>query len=176
MMHRWLAPRLVLPSVCEVTPALLDERGITGIILDADNTLVPRKDYKLEPEVAAWIETMQASGRKLCVLSNSQHVRRVAAMVAPYQMPAFSLARKPFGSGFRRAMKALGTTAEQTVMIGDQLLTDILGGNLAGMLTIFVPPMTGNDFVLYRVMRPVERRLLRRWRHKRVFEEPLGDH
>ncbi len=175
MMRRWLAPRLVLPSVCEVTPALLDQYGITGVILDADNTLVPRKDYQLDPPVAAWIELMQASGRRLCVLSNSQHIRRVAAMVAPYQMPAFSLARKPFRSGFRRAMKALATTPEQTVMIGDQILTDILGGNLAGMLTIFVPPMTGNDFVLYRLMRPMERRMLRHWARHRVFEEPSGD-
>lgn len=162
-MKRYLAPDLTVASILDISPELLDRHGIRGLILDADNTLVPRQQYALDHAVTNWIRRLQDHGRRLCILSNSGHVRKVAGMVAPFEMAAISLARKPFPSGFRRALTALGTTARETAMVGDQMLTDILGGNLAGMLTIMVEPLSTNDFIGYRLMRPLERRLMRRW-------------
>ncbi|MBI2300959.1 MAG: YqeG family HAD IIIA-type phosphatase [Armatimonadetes bacterium] len=158
-----LKPDLVVCGVLELTPKFLDAHRIRGLILDADNTLVPRSRYELPADVIDWIEGLQASGRRLCILSNSAHVRRVAAMVEPYGMTAISMAQKPFRSGFRRALAGLGTAPAETAMVGDQLFTDILGGNAAGLLTVLVRPITGSDFVGYRPVRPLERWLLRRW-------------
>ncbi len=162
-MRRWLQPRYMVPKVTDLTDELLAGLGIRGVILDADNTLVPRQCYDFEPEVRQWVEAHLAAGRRLCILSNSQHFRKVAQMVAGYDIPTISLARKPLRSGFARALRAIGTRPEETAMVGDQLLTDILGGNLAGLTTIMVAPLSGNDFVLYKLVRPFERRLVRRW-------------
>lgn len=158
-----LRPDLVLGSVLELTPGFLAARGLRGLMFDADNTLVPRSHYHPSPAVAAWLEGLRAAGIALCILSNSRHIAKVAAMGQAFGMPAISLARKPARSGFVRALKLLGTAADETAMVGDQLFTDILGGNLAGVTTILVPPLHHRDFILYRPLRPVERRLLRRW-------------
>lgn len=162
-MRNHLTPDIILPAVTDITPDLCDRHGIRGLILDADNTLVPRMKYTLTADVAGWIGELQESGRKLCILSNSAKAGQVARMVAPHGMEAISLARKPFGSGFRKALRLLGTEPEETAMIGDQMMTDILGGNLAGMLTIMVSPLSSRDFILYSLVRPLERRLLKRW-------------
>lgn len=167
-MRRWLAPRLYVPSLAAITAELLDEHGVTGVILDADNTLVPRQKYHLDDERRAWLTDLQAAGKRFCVLSNSFHVGGIQRMVDEFGIPTISVARKPMRQGFRRALAALGTTPAETCIVGDQLLTDILGGNLAGMLTIMVPPLTGRDFIAYAPFRPVERWLLRRWRTERT--------
>lgn len=159
----WLRPKLRVPRVQDITPELLSEHGIEAVLLDADNTLVPRSQYSLDPEVAAWVATLQAAGHRLCILSNSHKVGKVAAMGALHDMPAISLAKKPLGKGFRQAMALCGSRPANTAMVGDQLLTDIVGGNRQGMLTIMVDPMTSRDFILYSLLRPFERRLLQKW-------------
>lgn len=158
-----LRPDYRLPGVCDVTPAWLTERGLRGVILDADNCLVPRQKYLLNEPTSAWFEAVLGAGVQVCILSNSGHVRQVQAMVEPFGVKAISLARKPLGSGFRRALALLGTTPAETVMVGDQILTDILGGNAAGLTTVYVPPLTNRDFVLYGPFRRLERRWLRNW-------------
>jgi len=166
----WLRPKLRVPRVQDITPELLDAHGVEAVLLDADNTLVPRSRYTLDDEVAAWVARLQDAGHKLCILSNSHKVTKVAAMGDRHGMPAISLAKKPFGVGFRKAMLLCGSTPETTAMVGDQLLTDIVGGNRQGMLTIMVDPLTGRDFLLYSLLRPWERRMLRRWQ---TLEEAL---
>ena len=159
----WLKPRMRVRQVQDITPELLAEQGIDAVLLDADNTLVPRSQYVLDESVAEWVAKLQAAGHKLVILSNSHKVGKVAAMGKLHGMPAISLAKKPFGTGFRKAMRLCGTTAERCAMVGDQLLTDIVGGNRQGMLTIMVDPLSRNDFILYSLLRPLERRLLQRW-------------
>ncbi len=162
-MMNWLRPRLRLARVQDITPELLAAHGIEAVLLDADNTLVPRSQYELDHEVAQWVAALQAAGHRLCILSNSHKVGQVAAMGALHDMASISLAKKPFATGFRKAMALCGSRPETTAMVGDQLLTDIVGGNRQGLLTIMVDPLTGRDFILYSLLRPFERRLLRRW-------------
>ncbi|MCC7494228.1 MAG: YqeG family HAD IIIA-type phosphatase [Fimbriimonadaceae bacterium] len=163
-MRQYLAPGRFCGSIFEITPALLAELGVRGVLLDVDNTLVPRKCYELPPEVRAWVGELQAAGICLAILSNSQHARRIARMLEPVNVPSICLARKPCRGGFRRALRQLDLRPDEAVMVGDQVLTDILGGNLAGLQTIYVEPLSRHDFVLYRLVRPWERRLLARWR------------
>jgi HAD superfamily phosphatase (TIGR01668 family) len=165
--RHWLRPDVMVPSVLDLTPERLAQWGVRGLVLDADNTLVPRNRYALTPEVHAWLDAVRASGVRCCILSNSASPRKVAAMVSTFDMPALSLARKPLAAGFRRALTLLGTTPAETAMVGDQVFTDILGGNRMGLLTVLVRPVSTNDFILYRLLgRTLERPLLRRWQGK----------
>ena len=160
----WLWPDLYLERIIDITPELLAEHGLRALIMDADNTLVPRSDYVLDKPTAAWIERLQAAGVKFCILSNSMQARAVGEMVAPYGIPTLSRARKPAKAGFYRALRAIDATIDETAMVGDQLFTDIVGGNRMGMTTIMVKQVTTNDFIVYRLLgRTLERPLMARW-------------
>ncbi len=169
-LHRWLHPTHVFDRVHDVQPDWLAAHGLRALLLDADNTLVPRHAYHLDDETRAWIELLLSHQLRLAILSNSASPRQVAKMVADYDIPTLALARKPARSGFRRALQRLDVTPAETAMVGDQLFTDILGGNRMGLRTILVPPCSTNDFIVYRLFgRTLERPLLRR-----RLSEPRG--
>jgi len=96
------------------------------------------------------------------LVSNSRS-RRVRIIAEQLNLPAVVRAGKPALSAFRKGMKILGTKPEETVLVGDQIFTDVLGGNLAGVYTILVNPLPGKDFVGTRLItRPLERLVLAR--------------
>jgi HAD superfamily phosphatase (TIGR01668 family) len=154
-------------SVVEVLPEQLIERGIEGVILDLDNTLVRWAREDLTEEILAWIASLRGAGIKFCLLSNSVLGRRVERVAQVFGCPNIRKARKPRPDGFHRAMKAMNTTPATTAVIGDQMFTDILGGNRAGIYTILVKPMSKGEFVYTRLVhRPPESLLLRLFRRR----------
>lgn len=168
--RHWLHPTHCFDRVHDLRPEWLAAQGLRALLLDADNTLVPRHAYTLDDETRAWLELLLAAEVKLAILSNSASPRQVAKMVADYDIPTLALARKPARAGFRRALRRLDTEPGETAMVGDQLFTDILGGNRMGLRTILVPPCSDNDFIVYRIFgRTLERPLLRR-----RWSEPRG--
>jgi HAD superfamily phosphatase (TIGR01668 family) len=160
-------PHRMADSVTHITPAELRERGIEGIILDLDNTLVLWQKEEMAEEILAWLEALQAEGFKLCILSNSILSKRSERIAERLGCPNVRRARKPSRSGFHRAMEAMGTKPATTAIVGDQMFTDIWGGNRSGVYTIMVKPIHPREFVYTRyVSRPLERLLLRRFRGK----------
>lgn len=176
-MRHLLLPDLFLPTTPHFTLALMEKHGIEAVLVDADNTLVARNQYgALDEDMEAWVEAVQGSGRKLFVLSNSNHPAKVAKMVEPWGIEAISNAGKPFKRGYLKALEATGSTPETTAMVGDQLFTDILGGNRMGMLTVMVQPLATQDFIFYRPMRYVERWVMRKYnRVLDVVDHAVGD-
>jgi len=154
-------PDAVAPTLRAVSLDDLARRGYIGIIVDLDNTLVGYGAESLAPEDAAWIAAARAAGFAVCLLSNnfSGRVGRVAAQLG---VPGVSSALKPLPRGFRRALRLLGTPADRTVVIGDQLFTDVLGAKFTGMHAILTEPLLGHDWLGTRVLRFLERRLLGR--------------
>ncbi|MGE5508009.1 MAG: YqeG family HAD IIIA-type phosphatase [Chitinophagales bacterium] len=138
--------------------------GIRGFVLDVDNTLCvwDLGSPQVPQDVVDWAERAKARGFKLCIISNGRPAR-IAAVGERLGIPAIARARKPFGSGFRRALALLGTAPEATAMVGDQLLTDVLGANRMGLRSILVPALSCREFIGTKVNRMVEgvlRRLL----------------
>jgi HAD superfamily phosphatase (TIGR01668 family) len=163
--HRGIAvfcPHRMVDSVTSVLPQELRSRGIQGVILDLDNTLVLWLKEVMADEVVVWLRSLQEAGLKLCIMSNSifgGRSVRIAAQLGCYNVRR---ARKPSRSGFRRAMAMMGTTPATTAMVGDQMFTDIWGGNRVGMYTIMVKQMERREFIYTRyISRPPERLLLR---------------
>ncbi len=138
-----------------------------AIILDLDNTLVRWQQEDISLEVVSWIEEAKKLGFALCILSNSFSGHRVKRMAERLNIPFVRRAKKPGRAGFQQAFRLLGHHAEQTAIIGDQLFTDILGGNRAGVHTILVNPMHTREFLYTRIIsRPPERMLIRHFRRR----------
>lgn len=165
----WLifCPHLMVESVAEVQAAELKARGIRGVILDLDNTLVLWHQEEMAAEISAWVEELKASGLKLCILSNSVLGSRSQRIAERIGCSFVRKAAKPSRQGFRRAMQAMGTAPGGTAIVGDQMFTDILGGNRSGIYTIMVKPIHTHEFAYTRyVSRPPEKLLLGWFRRK----------
>ncbi len=104
----------------------------------------------------AWLGSLPAAGFSSRLVSNNWHASLEDRAVA-LGVPAIGKAKKPLTSGFRRAATELGVTPEQCAVIGDQIFTDILGGNLFGATTVLVQPVTPADLPHTRVLRRLER-------------------
>lgn len=154
-----------MKSIFKIEPEVLKARGIKGIIIDLDNTLVAWNVREATPEIIAWFKEMQAYGFKITIISNNNE-ERVKYFSEPLELPFIASAKKPFKGAFRAAAKQMGLKKEEVVVIGDQLLTDVFGGNLAGIYTILVVPVVQTDALITRINRNVERAILNHFRKK----------
>ena len=128
-------------SVFDIDPAALARRGITLLLADLDNTLVPYGVPEPTAEIRAWKETLAAAGVTLFILSNNRHPQRPERFANALGVPFLGHAGKPKPGGFYRAMEQMDRASAQTAIVGDQIFTDILGGRSAGVLTLLVEPI-----------------------------------
>ena len=155
-----LKPKLYVDSVYHINFEKLKQRGITGVIIDLDNTITEWDNPSLSDQVFDWFAKMKTAGLKACIVSNNSH-NRVAKAVEKLGIPFLAKANKPRRGAFRKAMEIMEIKPEQTAVIGDQIFTDILGGNRLNLFTILVVPITSKEFIGTRLVRIVERRVLR---------------
>ena len=154
-MYRLFAPDMQAETLFDIDTNALRTRGIRGIILDLDNTIVPWDNSDVCPRIADWLRQLTAQGFRVAVVSNNWQ-KRVRAICVAFGLPFVSRAYKPARAGFRRALASIGLEASETAVIGDQLFTDVLGGNRMGMYTIWVKPLTAQEFIGTRVHRRLE--------------------
>lgn len=165
-------PHRFVRSVTEIEPQELVELGIRAIILDLDNTVVPWQEEEMTGEVRRWLQAIKQCGMGICLLSNSLKQKRSQRIAQRFGLHTVGWARKPSRFGFQRALELLGTTPKETAVIGDQMFTDIFGGNRMGMYTIMVRPLHSREFLYTRfVSRPPERFLLWFFRRKGYLKE-----
>lgn len=164
-MLKHFLPDQHVKDIFEITPESLKEKGIKGIITDLDNTLVEWDRPNATPKLEKWFEEMKQSNVKITIVSNNNEYR-VKAFSDPLNISFIPSARKPLGRAFNRAAREMELKKEETVVIGDQLLTDILGGNRNGFHTILVVPVAKTDGIMTRINRKVERRILNWFRKK----------
>jgi HAD superfamily phosphatase (TIGR01668 family) len=159
-----LRPNMMVDAVWDIDPGELRARGIEGIILDLDNTIVDWNRNEVREEVRQWVQRTKAAGLRLCIVSNARSRSRVAGIADEIGCAWLAPAGKPSRRGLRRAMEIMGTDRQATALAGDQIFTDVAGGNRAGLFTILVRPLSGRDFAGTRIMRVLERFVLRRLR------------
>jgi uncharacterized protein len=164
-----LLPSLKADTIFEIPLDVLWDKGIRGIITDLDNTLVGAKVPMATPELVRWLETVQAKGFQVVIVSNNNKLR-VSAFADPIVVPFISRAKKPMLGAFRRAMSLMKLTPSQTAVVGDQMLTDVLGGNRMGLFTVLVKPIAAADEGFFtRINRRIER-LAMKWLKEKVKE------
>lgn len=164
MLNHFLPDQFV-KNIFEITPTLLKERGVKGIITDLDNTLVEWDRPLATPKLIEWFEEMKKHEIKVTIVSNNNE-SRVKKFSEPLNIPFIFAARKPMGRAFNRALREMSVNKEEAVVIGDQLLTDVLGGNRSGFHTILVVPVAQTDGFTTRINRKIERRILNWFRKK----------
>lgn len=164
MLKKFL-PDQHVKNIFEITPESLKEKGVKAIITDLDNTLVEWDRPNATPNLIKWFEEMKKHNIIVTIVSNNNE-GRVKAFSDPLNIPFIFQARKPLARAFKKAMKQMGTSKDETVVIGDQLLTDVLGGNRSGLHTILVVPVASTDGFVTKFNRLVERRILNWFRKK----------
>ena len=155
-----LRPARCCATVTDVTLAELRAAGIEAVLLDLDNTLVAWQRSDVPPEVIAWLAELRSGGMGLYLISNTRFGRRLRTLSERLGIPYVRRAWKPRKRGFVEAMQRLGVGPAQTAMVGDQMFTDVLGGNRLGLYTVMVRPIARREFIGTRVSRLVERLVL----------------
>lgn len=157
-------PKVYVDGINDITDELLQKNGIKGLILDIDNTLVPNHVADADENAVNWIERMKALGYKMCIVSNASKPR-VVRFNDRLKLYAVHRAMKPASAAFLKAAGIMGLERSNIAVVGDQIFTDICGGNRAGMFTILVRPIDEREGKLVRFKRIFERRILEKY-HK----------
>ena len=142
-----LLPKWITPQLTDITPQFLKQNGIGLLMMDFDNTIVPYTTNVATSQVDSWLRRMSSSEIQLCVVSNSKS-DRVQAFCKAYGIDCIIRARKPFTKGIRQALSRYQISPRQAAIVGDQIFTDTLGGNAAGVGTILVRAIDNHNFWL----------------------------
>jgi HAD superfamily phosphatase (TIGR01668 family) len=171
MLLKMLCPRMIIQRVQDIDVEALWAQGYRGLIFDLDNTLVSWRRWSLNPAVKTWLERAQTLGFRMCILSNCVFRRRVARFSRLAGIPAIPKAKKPRKKWFQQALDLLGTQVDDSIVVGDQVFTDVLGGNRMGLYTILVLPVDRREFYVTILQRTAEKLVLFRLRRKGLLRK-----
>lgn len=156
-------PTAYKKHITAVSVSELKEKGIKAVLLDVDNTLTAHNSQELDAAISSWLLQVQQAGLIPVIVSNGNN-DRVRPFAEKLGLPYTPSAAKPLPFGFLRAAKQVGVSKSQCMVIGDQIFTDVLGANLAGMPIIQVVPLaldTENKFIQFK--RKLEKIIMWRW-------------
>ena len=152
-------PKYYVDSVLDIDPGWLLAQGKTTVLIDLDNTLLPRDTSEFTPEIMDWARRLHESGLKICLLSNNWH-ERVYSAANELGFELVSKAIKPLPPAFFLALRRVGGRRRDAVMIGDQVFTDIFGAFLLGITSILVKPLAVHDLPHTLLLRHFEKLIL----------------
>lgn len=156
-----LYPDVRVKSFRDVDRALLERFRIKAVVYDIDETLVPFGEVLPSGDIKTYFKQLKEDGVLTALVSNSPRAR-VSKFADKLQIPYFYRAGKPFIKGLRAAQNIFGIPSNEIAMVGDQLFTDILAGQRAGMFTILVDPVLDRDSIFFKCKRAAERFILRK--------------
>ena len=150
-----LYPNAHLNNVREITTNFLQKNKINALILDVDNTLIDY-DKNLPKETIEWAKELKNSNIKLYILSNTNKKEKVKTVAEKLGIEYIYFAKKPLKTGFKKVQEKLKEPAQNIAVVGDQIFTDIIGGNRCKMFTILVEPIAEKDIWITMIKRPLE--------------------
>lgn len=163
-------PNAYFNKVEEITIEFLQKNKIKVLILDVDNTLI---DYNrnMSESVKKWAKDLKGQGTKLYILSNSNHKEKIEQVANIIGIPFIYFAKKPLKTGFLKIQKELKEKSENIAVVGDQIFTDIIGGNRCKMFTILVDPINEKDFGYTAWKRPIENKIKMKYKNNKTKEK-----
>ena len=154
-----LDPDLYLHSVHDIDLEALLASGVDTLLMDLDNTLLPRDSGDVPDDLREWSGRLAQLGFKVCLVSNNWH-ERVHEVAQSLGFSLVAKAVKPLPFAFLRALRLVGSSRVQAAVVCDQMFTDVLGGKLLGIKTILVTPLSASDLPHTLLLRRAERMLL----------------
>ncbi|MEJ6950048.1 YqeG family HAD IIIA-type phosphatase [Natronospora cellulosivora (SeqCode)] len=151
-----LQPDQYYRDVYKIDLDLLKEKGIKGLIFDIDNTIIPWSEKAVVKELLDFFDEINNEGFEICLVSNGKD-KRVKFFSEELKLPAIGQAIKPSKRAFKKAQNILGLKTNEIAVIGDQIFTDVLGGNRMGYTTILVDPLSEKELISTKVMRSLEK-------------------
>ena len=154
-------PNIKLHRITDITLELLCKKNIKGLVLDVDNTLSTHHGISLVEGLENWISIMQDAGIKLIILSNSKE-KRVKPFADKIGLDYASLGCKPLPFGYMKVKKRLGFKRKEIAIVGDQMFTDVIGGNFFGIITIMTDLILAEDKPSFKIRRKLEKKFLKK--------------
>lgn len=161
-----LYPDLYLNNVKEITPEILEKNNIKGLILDIDNTLIDY-DKALLKGCVEWCKELKKNGIKMCILSNTNKLDKVKRVAETLELEYLYFAHKPSKKGFKKAINLLKLKKENIATVGDQIFTDVFGGNRCNIFTILTKPIDTRDIFITKLKRPFENIVIKKYLKKK---------
>lgn len=165
-----LYPNAYFKKVTDITIEFLKENNIKGLMLDVDNTLL---DYDLNiiDGLEQWHQEMRKNGIKTIILSNTNKEKKAKLLAEKIDIEYILFAMKPFKRGFKKAKKKLNLEEKNLAIVGDQIFTDIIGGNNCKMFSILVEPIDKKDILITKIKRPIENWVIKKYLKSKEKEE-----
>lgn len=160
-----LKPDIKLHGITDITVEILNKFDIKALLLDVDNTMSTHHGQALTEGLLEWIDRMNKNGIKLMVLSNSKR-KRIEPFAERISLPFISLGCKPLPTGYLRGVRALGEKRKNVAIVGDQIFTDVLGGNLVGVKTVLLTPIKLEDGLSFKIRRNLEKKIYKHYNIK----------
>lgn len=161
-----LYPKEYFNNVREISIDFLRKNEIKALILDVDNTLIDY-DKNLAEDTIKWAENLKEEGIKLYILSNSNKKQKVKTVAEKLNVEYEYFGKKPLKMGFKKVQKKLQEKPENIGVVGDQIFTDVLGGNRCKMFTILVDPIAEKDIWITLIKRPIENAIKNKYKKQR---------
>ncbi len=152
-------PKYLFRNVTRITVEFLQEQGIKGLVLDVDNTLTGHGSQELTPEIEQWLASMSRAGIRLMLASNNTN-ERVAPFAKKLGLHYASFCCKPSPRWIFEARRYFGLSSKQIALVGDQVFTDLLGGQLYGVNVLLVRPLYDSETLGVRMKRSIEKPFL----------------
>lgn len=161
-------PDVYQKSIYTIDYSKLTDRGIKCLLFDLDNTLVPASIKISNKKIKSLFKELKEKGFDIYIFSNSPK-SRVKVFADELQVKYYASATKPLKRKFVKHLYENDYNESEVAIIGDQILTDVLGGNLVGITTILVNPISQKDFFLTNFTRIIERKIIKKLRNYELF-------
>ncbi len=159
-------PEYRFASFDEASSEFLCSIGVRGVVLDVDNTLEPYENPLPGEKVLVWLRSLEEAGIKTAIVSNNDR-ERIELFNKDIGMPAYYKGKKPFKKFVLRAMADMGTEKADTILMGDQIFTDVWAAHNAGIRAILVPPIRDKRDILTRFKRLLEKPILKKYERRK---------
>ena len=165
-----LYPNAYFKKVTDITIEFLKENNIKGLMLDIDNTLLDY-DLNMVEGLEKWHEEIIKNGIKTIIVSNTNKEKKAKLLNEKINIDYILFAMKPLKRGFVKAKKKLELEEKNLAIVGDQIFTDVIGGNLCNIFSILVEPIDRKDIFITKIKRPIENLVIKRYLKSKEKEE-----
>ena len=155
-------PDYIFEKTENITVEFLKEKEISTLALDVDNTLTTHGSMDVSASMHEWLSTMQMAGINIMIVSNNKF-ERVSPLAENLNLPYFSFSIKPLPNVFRKVCKYFNIDKKNLAVVGDQIFTDAIGGNLFGVLTIMVEPIRNEGTLYFKTKRALEKPFVKKY-------------